>query len=101
MKRIYLSGPMTGIPELNFPAFNAEAARLRGLGYDVVNPAEINPANTDKTWHECMRDDLRAMLGCDAIAMLAGWTKSDGAMLELQIAHRLGLDVLFAHEVTA
>lgn len=29
MKRIYISGPMSGMPEHNFPAFNAEAARLR------------------------------------------------------------------------
>ncbi|MCI4427735.1 MAG: recombinase RecT [Burkholderiales bacterium] len=36
MKRIYISGPMTGLPELNFPAFNAEAARLRALGFEAV-----------------------------------------------------------------
>jgi hypothetical protein len=41
MKKIYLSGPMTGLPDLNFPAFHAEAARLRALGYDVINPAEL------------------------------------------------------------
>lgn len=39
MKRLYLSGPMTGKPALNFPAFHAEAARLLALGYEVVNPA--------------------------------------------------------------
>lgn len=39
-QRIYLAGPMTGLPEHNFPAFHAEAARLRGLGYHVENPAE-------------------------------------------------------------
>ncbi len=33
MKRIYLSGLMSGLPELNFPAFHAEAARLRALGF--------------------------------------------------------------------
>ena len=31
MKRIYISGPMTGRIDLNFPAFHAEAARLRAL----------------------------------------------------------------------
>ncbi|MCY1527250.1 hypothetical protein D9M68_623110 [compost metagenome] len=40
MKRIYLAGPMTGLPEFNYPAFHAEAARLRALGYQVENPAE-------------------------------------------------------------
>jgi hypothetical protein len=29
MKRVYLSGPMTGLPDFNFPAFNVEAERLR------------------------------------------------------------------------
>ena len=41
--KIYCAGPMTGLPELNFPAFHAEAARLRAFGYEVINPAEINP----------------------------------------------------------
>ena len=41
--KIYIAGPMTGLPELNFPAFHAEAARLRAFGYEVINPAEINP----------------------------------------------------------
>ena len=40
--RIYVAGPMTGHPQLNFPAFHTEAARLRALGYEVVNPAELN-----------------------------------------------------------
>lgn len=38
--RVYVAGPMTGIPELNFPAFNAESARLRSEGLTVINPAE-------------------------------------------------------------
>lgn len=78
MKRIYISGPMSGMPEHNFPAFNAEAARLRALGYDVVNPAELNP-EPEKTWHDCLRTDLMELLTCDAIALLAGWQKSAGA----------------------
>jgi len=39
VKRIYLSGPMTGLPELNFPAFAAMTASLRAGGHTVTNPA--------------------------------------------------------------
>ena len=39
-KTIYVSGPMSGLPDLNFPAFHAAAAELRALGHTVVNPAE-------------------------------------------------------------
>lgn len=37
MKKIYISGPMTGLLDLNFPAFHAETMRLRSLGYGVAH----------------------------------------------------------------
>lgn len=97
--RVYLSGPMSGILEHNFPAFNAEAARLRGMGLEVVNPAEINPGG-EKSWEECLRADIKALCDCDAIALLPGWEQSNGAHLELHIAHRLGLEIMSADQVT-
>jgi len=89
--RIYLSGPMTGIPENNFPAFHFWAARLRADGYDVVSPAEIQEAGT---WELCLRADLRELCTCDAIALIPGWEGSKGAHLELHNAHRLGMRVI-------
>ena len=100
MKRIYISGPMTGMPELNFPAFHAEAARLTALGYEVVNPAELNP-DPETGWHECMRNDLAALLTCDALALMDGWQKSAGAHLEMHVAHRVGIEIVIAREVVA
>lgn len=91
--RIYLSGPMTGLPNLNFPAFHAAAAKLRARGLEVVNPAEINP-DTGMSWEECMRADIKALCDCQALAMLPGWERSNGAHLEVHIAHRLGLQIL-------
>lgn len=88
--RIYLAGPMTGLPELNFPAFHAEAARLRALGYDVVNPAEIN-LDPSATWEDCMRADIRELMTCGALALLPGSEGSRGAALELNIADHLGM----------
>lgn len=98
MKRIYLSGPMSGLPELNFAAFRAEATRLRALGFEVVNPAELNP-DPFASWHACMRADLKALLDCDTIAMLDGWQGSSGAHLEMHVAHRVGLVIVDARSI--
>lgn len=91
MTRIYLSGPMSGIADNNFPAFHDWAARLRDQGYDVVSPAEIEEAGS---WEMCLRADLRELCTCDAIALMPGWENSKGANLELHVAHRLGMQVL-------
>lgn len=94
MKRVYVSGAMSDIADHNFPAFNAAAAaELRAAGYEVINPAELNP-DTSMTWEECLRVDIRELCTCDAIALLPGWESSKGANLELHVAHRLGLEVM-------
>jgi len=96
--RVYISGKMTGVPDLNFPLFNAEAARLRALGYDVVNPVELCP-DPAATWHDCLKADIKALLDCDSIVMLEGWENSQGAHLELHIAHRVGIKVRMARDI--
>lgn len=96
--RLYISGPMTGLPDFNFPAFHAAAAQLRRQGWQVVNPAEINPDGA-MPWHQCMRADIKALCDCDAIVMLPGWSRSDGAALELHLAQRLKLEVLMLEDL--
>ena len=98
--KIYISGPMTGKPDWNMPYFNKTAEVLRALGYMVVNPAEINQ-DTALTWKECLREDLRELLECDAIVMLDGWEDSNGAHLEMYIAHRVGIKVIQLKEAIA
>lgn len=101
--RLYVAGPMTGHPELNFPAFNATAAALRAAGHEVENPAEINP-DPAAEWTDCMFADLKALTDCDAIVMLPGWEKSPGAQIERLWATRTGKTVFCAaklHEVPA
>lgn len=92
MKRIYIAGPMTGLPELNFPAFHAAALRIREIGHIAINPAEINP-DTSMSWQQCMRADIAELVKCDAIHLLSGWEKSKGATLEAHIAEQLELEV--------
>lgn len=93
MRRLYLAGPMSDLPELNFPAFHAEAARLRALGYTVINPAEIN-SDMAAEWIDCMCADIPQLISCDGIALLPGWMASKGARIEHSIARSLGKLVL-------
>lgn len=95
MARVYLSGPMTGLKDLNFPAFHSQAAALRARGFDVVNPAELNP-DPSATWADCMRADIAALVTCQEIHLLPGWERSRGARLELHIACELGMKVSLA-----
>ena len=99
MKRIYLAGPMSSLPELNFPAFNAEAARLRGMGFDVVNPAELC-TDPHARWADCMRVDIASLVTCDGLAMLPGSAFSRGALLERYIAEQLDMLVFEAECIT-
>lgn len=96
--KLYISGPMTGLPELNFPAFHAAAAELRALGFEVVNPAELNPDGATP-WAQCMRNDIKALCDCDVLALMRGWEQSKGAHLELHLAHRLEIGVVFLKDI--
>lgn len=96
MKRIYLSGPMTGLPDFNYPAFNAEAARLRALGYHVENPAE-NPKQD--SWDAYMRKAITQMLTCDTIALMPGWLQSKGARIEYELAVSIGITSALASNI--
>ena len=56
--RIYVSGPMTGRPDNNYPAFDAAAKRLRDAGHFVINPAELSALfgtqeELDYSFQEC------------------------------------------------
>lgn len=90
--KIYISGPMTGYPEYNCPAFNAKAAELRAQGHEVINPAEINDG-TKGTYPQWMREDIRLLIDCEAIYLLKGWEKSRGARLELDVASIIDLEI--------
>jgi hypothetical protein len=89
----YLSGPMSGLPNNNIKAFNEAAAFLRSNGVEVVNPPEI--CTGCNNWHEYLRKDIKALCDCDGIIMLPGWEDSKGAHLELHIAHRIGIKIIF------
>lgn len=85
--KIYISGPMTGIKDYNFPAFNAAEKALLGYG---VNPAK-NGLPLGLPWSTYLRADLKVLLECDAMLQLPGWMDSRGARLECSVADALGM----------
>lgn len=92
VKRIYIAGPMSGLPEFNYPAFHAAAAVLRAQGHHVENPAE-NPSPDCGSWQAYMRMSLCQIAACDCLYMLPGWRSSRGARIEHGLALDLGLEV--------
>ena len=91
---VYLSGPMTGLPDFNRPAFHAAAAALRAQGYVVINPAEVD-LGPDATWSDYMRIHLAEIARrVTQVFVLPGWEGSRGAQLEVHVARSLGLPVV-------
>ena len=92
---LYICGPMSGLPEFNYPAFREAEANLMEYGYTVLNPARIdeqwNPTGVRFSWDWYMRHALAMMLEADGLAMLLGWQSSRGAKLEKQVASSLGM----------
>lgn len=89
---LYLAGPMTGLPDNNYPAFHEAAAQLRSAGYRVLNPAENPKPNYNPTWLDWMRLSLKQIAEADGMALLDGWTGSRGALLECSLAMGLGME---------
>jgi hypothetical protein len=96
MSRVYIAGPMTGLPEYNYPAFHAAAARFRATGREVENPAETFGGDTTRPYEEYLGNGLAQLVRCNAIALLPGWEKSKGARIELGVAASMGMDVFDA-----
>ena len=98
--KIYISGPMTGLPDYNRAVFNAAAEILRGHGHEVLSPAEL-PAPPCKSWEGYMRMAVAQLVSCEMVVMLPGWGSSKGAHIEHCLAHDLGLQVILISELEA
>lgn len=91
--KLYVAGPMSGLPDFNRPAFHEAAHRLESLGYKVASPATLAPPCESPEWSDWMRPAIAMMLACTGVAMLPSWTSSRGATLERDLALGLGMDV--------
>jgi hypothetical protein len=101
--KLYLAGPMSGIPQFNYPLFLDGAEYMRNHGFDVYCPAEMDSPEAQKaalasetgsfaelraggceeTWGDFLREDVKIIADdVDGVVLLPGWAKSRGARLE-------------------
>ena len=100
-RTIFLSGPMTGIPDHNYPAFHRAARFLREQRHEVYSPAEYPHEGPleDFPLEKAEADYAVFILTrADTIALLPGWGKSLGVARERALADERGLDVLHLSE---
>lgn len=93
---VYISGPLTlgGHAEpatiaINHQAFVEAEEWLLNEGHSPVNPLQV--AVETGSWEQAMRLNIKALVDCEAILQLPGWTGSAGALWEADIAARLKL----------
>lgn len=96
-RQYYISGPITGMKNLNREAFFRAEVHIVAtlLGYPI-NPHRVGACLPDSaTWLDYMRVDIAAMMEADTVYMLRGWWKSRGARIEWFIAKLLGFAVMY------
>lgn len=97
--RIYIAGPMSGLPDFNYPSFDRAAQDLAAAGYEPLSPAvpaHLSPTNPGEladglSYEDVLASSLQMLLNADAVAHLDGWERSHGARLEVALARRRGL----------
>lgn len=117
--KYYLAGPMSNIPQFNYPRFFELAKVLREEGFQIVSPAELDSPATVKaamaspdgklgsgvvngeTWGDFLARDVKLVADdVDGVFVMDGWETSKGARLELFVAHLAGKPIFTIKEVS-
>lgn len=98
MRKIYISGPITGVaPDVCRAAFAKAEEELRQQGFIPVNPLK-NGLPATATWEQHIRRDLELLEGCEAVYMLDGWERSRGCKIEFNMAISARKPIAFEKE---
>lgn len=95
MSVLYIAGPMSGLPEHNYPAFFDAEEQLLTAGHNVLNPARIDELCSlepgPRVWEWYKRRALRMLTDADGVALLPDWQRSRGASIEWVLARDLSI----------
>ena len=102
-KTIYIAGRIRGMSKHNYEAFHAAYKRLLEHGWHPIDPFDITNAfgvppteveSNPRLLRAVMDAELAAIPHLDAIYLLKGWERSEGARAELAVALQHGLIVM-------
>ena len=96
MKRIFISGGITNVPDY-MAEFKKAENELREIGYkSIINPACINShLPTNLSYDDYMAISIAELSVCEAIYMLRNWKESKGAVREHRYASMNGLEIIY------
>lgn len=113
-KRIYLSGPITGIKNCK-ELFDKKKKEFERLGFTIINPMELfhdsevirleylvkqNKITEDELHNIYMKRYISEMVNCDFIALMNGYEKSKGCKMEIQIGIMLQIPIMCAETLS-
>lgn len=110
---VFLSGPVTGMPDNNRKAFGDAADRIAehtGVRDNIYVPTErVRPAATHaEAMRECLLElvqgqfmDWNLYASYECLAQLPGWSSSPGAKVEAMVARAIGVPVVELDELLA
>lgn len=98
-KRLYLSGPITGIENYE-EIFQNATNKLLEMGFSVINPAPLyRVLPIDATYEEYMSVDLKFIDMVEGIVLLPGWEMSRGSNRELGYALASNKEIMYYNKM--
>jgi hypothetical protein len=92
--KVYFSMPISGhdVQERIDHAKSAKDALLN-MYSEVVTPFDACPYDPNKSYGQCMKECIAALLECDKIIFDKGWYDSNGCRIEAEVARGCQIEI--------